>query len=439
MKRNFSICDGSSDMNGYRNQVGLDSFAGQNINLVESKQNCCLDVIQRWFDANEITYKSKATTDFKIKLYKDTEEAVKILEKMKTTYSEVADFSEYETLTDLENFFKNLDEKKSDILAHWVSENTDVIGVGAYPAWHALSEKIKKSVGSERFLSKLDERVLQIMDDAKKVITGEGFDNGLLPEIWEKIFLEGDFKDFPKMGMVDKELNKLVNSPALTKKMIFEQFCFNPSHWDVFCGKGTVSPDEMLKAFASLPPDILEILKSDCNAFAGKKVLETHMLVYIPETLKGKPITLDNFGLLLKEQPEFSGGAMRCNWHWALNITREGSTPVKSGWVLMLKDIIPGSLGRSYASQKSMVESLNKNGQTGYRFPKVAEAIISIMAEYLRSKKRLFGDAPLTYMRCGENFKDLVALLGGFAPSGLNIRNDIFGDDGIGVAGLRKF
>jgi len=89
-----------------------------------------------------------------------------------------------------------------------------------------------------------------------------------------------------------------------------------------------------------------------------------------------------------------------------------------------------------------MVESLNKNGQTGCRVPKTAEAIICIAAQYLRSKeskKRLFSDEPETYTRCQENVQGFQTIVGAFAPFDLLVALNDYDHDHIGVAGLREF
>ena len=258
---------------------------------------------------------------------------------------------------------------------------------------------------------------------------------GLPNEVCKVIFSDVNFKELRNCSLVDKKWNKLTNDPMLVKKMIYEGFCFNPSHWNEFCGAGTVSNDEIAKAYASLPKDIFKILKSDYN---GKKVIDTHMLVWIPESIKGKSVTIDNFGALLKEQPEFSHNPTGYGYIWNSNVQQEGSNPIKSGWKLMTNDVIPGSRNKKMAEQLILVESLNKNGQTGYRVPKTAEAIICIAAEYLRSKKRLFSDEPTTYTRCQENVQGYQVVVGGFDPSGLFVCNST-DCVSIGVAGLREF
>ena len=258
-------------------------------------------------------------------------------------------------------------------------------------------------------------------------------------EIWKDIFLKSNFKDLGNCSLVDKKWNQLTNDPMLVKKMIYEGFCFNPSHWNEFCGAGTVSDDEIAKAYALLPTNFDEILKIDCPAFPGYKVIDTHMLVWIPETIKGKPVTIDNFGLLLKEQQEFSRRPTGYGHIFNPIAQQEGGKSIKSGWVLMTTDVIPDSRNKRFFEQLILLENLNKNGQTGYRVPKIAEAIICIAAEYLRSKKRLFSDEPLTYTRFEDRVRGYQVIVGGFTPSGLRVDLILNNDEQFGIAALREF
>ncbi|MBA3815732.1 MAG: hypothetical protein H0X29_04270 [Parachlamydiaceae bacterium] len=60
--------------------------------------------------------------------------------------------------------------------------------------------------------------------------------------------------------------------------------CFGESEWAALCGRVDPAP--------SLPPDFYDIWNGPCPIYSGKKISETHMLVYIPATIDGKPFTL---------------------------------------------------------------------------------------------------------------------------------------------------
>ena len=237
------------------------------------------------------------------------------------------------------------------------------------------------------------------------------------PDIWKVIFFKLNFKELQKCSLVSKECYKLANDPIFSKEVIFNEFCFNPNHWNKFYGMSTVSNEEIDKAFKLLPNNINEILKSPCPAFPNKRIMDTHVLTWIPETINGKTVTINSFIELLKQQAESSESKIDIVI-WDRIIQQEGSKQLKSGWVLMTKDIIPGSRDKSYFRQIELITELNGNGQTNYRVPKTDEVIVCIMADYLKSKKRSFSSDPWTYTYCQEYINNHQVLVGGFTTSG---------------------
>src|SRR5437899_3208608 len=67
---------------------------------------------------------------------------------------------------------------------------------------------------------------------------------------------------------------------------------FSAKEWETFCGKVSPAP--------ALPHNIENIWQSQCPAFLGKKVYETHMLVYLPTIVNEKPLTLKSLGEIAK-------------------------------------------------------------------------------------------------------------------------------------------
>jgi len=271
----------------------------------------------------------------------------------------------------------------------------------------------------------------------------------LLDDIWKLIFLqltEMNFKNLWNCSLVDKKWKQMSNDPSLTKKMIYEGFCFNPSSWNKYCspwakirGKETVSRDEIEKAYESLPNLIDKILKSDCPAFKDKRIIDSHMLVWIPEKIKGQPVTIENLEKLLEERIEFSEYGIRCCRDEI--IKQERAKIIKSGWFLMTTHIIPDSRNQSYFEQKNRVENFEINGQKGYRIPKIAEAIVCIATEYFRTKKRLFPFG--TFTRCEESVESVndmwQSIVGYFDDYGFSISLNICDCDIVGIAALQRF
>lgn len=263
----------------------------------------------------------------------------------------------------------------------------------------------------------------------------------IMPEIILIIFQNLSFKKFVNCCLVSKDWNRLTNDQFISKHMVFQKIAFNPAHWNTYCGEGTVDNDQMDKAFRRLPNNIWEILKSPCPAFPGQRIMDTQMLVWIPEFIKGEALTIESFGELLKQKFEFfnhNTNYIQMIWQQTESGRRskgfgkirrkiavqEGNKPINSGFVLMTTDILKGSRAKTHAHAKipDDFEKLNQNNQTDWRTPKLGEAIVCIMSEYLRSGKRFFNENPITFTRCEEIVSDHQVFVGDFREnSGLEV------------------
>ncbi len=185
-----------------------------------------------------------------------------------------------------------------------------------------------------------------------------------------------------------------------------------------------------------LPPDIKAILSAQCPFFPGKKVEETHLLVLIPKTVNGKPLTLQTLGELVKKP--LKGTPTKYEY---CNIGEYKDLPTESShWVLMTRDIIPGSRSKSYVEQQKLLKGYIEKTQLLYEVPPILEATTCIFMEFLRSGKYLYGQDPWTYTRCQEKYnKDWQLCAGGLASAGLFVDNCIFDLGGVGLGPCRKF
>ena len=205
--------------------------------------------------------------------------------------------------------------------------------------------------------------------------------------------------------------------------------------WERFFGDvGEVPP---------LPADITTILNSPCLFWPGKKVHETHMLVLVPKTVSGKLLTLDSLGELI-QHPKQGAATKYSQFYWD-NTTLKKQYGAKSldasRWVLMTKDVLPGSRNKSYGEQQKIVADLAEKSLISYEVPGALESAACILSQYFGSNIRLFSDNPWTYTRCKEKVQGYQMVVGGFAPACLCVfyYDDDDGIDGIGVAALRKF
>lgn len=217
----------------------------------------------------------------------------------------------------------------------------------------------------------------------------------------------------------------LVALPATqqTPKQVF-------AHWIQFQYLGTV--DDV----PSLPPTIQDILKSPCKFWPDKTVGETHMCILIPSRLalrthKGYSAIRNNLGNFDKAIKSQKGLGYRSIWEPILTILGKKGVD-KSYWVLMTRDVIPGSRDMSYDRQKQLVESA-----AGYRMPDALEAVVCILSEHHSSKQqRLFGDNPGTFTNCQEEIIGCPLAVGDFTDQGLQVTISSYAAPSIGAAAL---
>jgi hypothetical protein len=206
---------------------------------------------------------------------------------------------------------------------------------------------------------------------------------------------------------------------------------FGKTQWATYFGDVGEEP--------ALPENIDEILNSPCP-FSGDesiKVKDTHMLVLVPATVNGEALTLNKLRNLI-QKPENEGHATDYDYYNSWVEDEHGGTQVEqSHWVLMTRDVVPGSRNKTYQEQKDLV-----NQYEGYGLPGSLEAAVCILMEHVSSGSKLFGERPLTYTRCTETVRgQCPVVVGGFNPDGLIVGNYGSGSDRAhyGVAALRKF
>ena len=247
------------------------------------------------------------------------------------------------------------------------------------------------------------------------------------------IFRYFNFQELDICNLVSKDWSRL--AVFISKYAVFQKFAFNPAHWNEFLNEGNVDVKEMGRAYRELPNNIYQILKSPCPAFPGKRIMDTHILVWIPESVNGKKLNIKNFGELLNYKFPYTTTGYR---HFTREILEQnGSTPIESGFFLMTTDVLLNSRNKTFTDQKKIVNNLNAHGHTLYQVPKVGEAVVCIMAEYLRSNNFLFGALPeWTYTSCKERVEDYQIIVGGFFSAGLAIQDYYHYNDNIGVAAI---
>jgi hypothetical protein len=203
---------------------------------------------------------------------------------------------------------------------------------------------------------------------------------------------------------------------------------FGKEEWEKYFGDVGVEPP--------LPPNINEILNSPCPFWPDQEIYETHLLVLVPQTVKGQPLTLKSLGEFV--QKPLLGYVTKYNSFY-LGQYRD-SPELSSHWVLLTRDVIEGSRNKSYKEQQDLLAKYCKQAQVTYEVPKVLDTTVCILMEHVRSGTWLYSQNPWTFTRCQEKGDaDRQLGVGGFGSSGLYL--NFYGADFMfrGVGGSRKF
>jgi hypothetical protein len=201
---------------------------------------------------------------------------------------------------------------------------------------------------------------------------------------------------------------------------------FGPKEWYAYFGG-------YLRNVPPLPSNITEILNSPCPFWPDKKVHETHLLVLVPQTVSGQPLTLKTLGELVKKPLK---GAATMYDYFSLGQYIDRSAP-PSDWVLMTRAVIDGSRYKSYQHQQAF---LSEKSHDFYGVPTLLDATCCIFIEYVRSGTRLYNNSPYTWTRCQEKYNaDWQLGVGGFGAGGLNVCCSVGDVEFSGVGGCRKF
>ena len=202
---------------------------------------------------------------------------------------------------------------------------------------------------------------------------------------------------------------------------------FGKADWEKYFGDIGLEPP--------LPANIEEILNEPCSFCPNKKVKETHLLVLIPNTVNGKPFTMNYLKkLILKPK---SGYATKLRY--AENAKSVGNKSYPSHWVLITRNIIPGSRGKRFKKCHNMIINHVKETGLPYELPHLLEATASILMHYVKTGERLYRDDPWIFT-CSRDFDERGNSLrvGAFLPDALNALTFCY-IDRLGVAGCRRF
>jgi 50S ribosome-binding GTPase len=212
---------------------------------------------------------------------------------------------------------------------------------------------------------------------------------------------------------------------------------FGAEEWEKYFGEVGEAPP--------LPSDMVTILDGPCPFWTNKKVRDTHLLVLIPATVGGVPLTLNLLGELI-QRPKNGGHRTEYRRYDDLVKAQIGEeSPPRPYWLLMTRDVLPKSRSKTYDAQKALVAAHASKLGLPYEMPPALAAATAILLHHAREGERLFGDDPCTFTRCQEKVANnqYPVVVGGFSSGGLvvdyHFSHSLVHYSHDGVSCLRKF
>jgi hypothetical protein len=203
--------------------------------------------------------------------------------------------------------------------------------------------------------------------------------------------------------------------------------CFGASDWSIHCGRVDPAPP--------LPHDFSAIWNRPCPILPKNKIKKTHMLVYLPATVDGKPFTLKKLVEIAKRHFPQNNGSNEFIWIWLNCIEVLGDKPIdKSGWVLMPKDVLPGSRKKCYDEQQKIVAELARQSLIDYKPAGTLEAATCFLLQYL--KTRLFNNNLRTFTCCKDKVQGWQTVVGIITLPALSINSQPSANEDNGIAPL---
>lgn len=185
--------------------------------------------------------------------------------------------------------------------------------------------------------------------------------------------------------------------PEVLTKIILqflkESECLGEYEWNTLIGRVDPEPP--------LPENFSLIWESPCPIFQGKKVYETHWLIYIPYKVDEKPLTLINFGEMTKRHfPE--NNLLGCYYSIAQGCLKAAGNKsiARPCWILMTK--------RGYRIAYTNFSQWNKNGEK-YRLIGPLEAVISNVMNYLISNNKSHSNNSQSGILCFNIAKEPIS------------------------------
>lgn len=279
-------------------------------------------------------------------------------------------------------------------------------------------ETILKNLEKER------EEVKEVCEETKQifsnVIREDRFEEIFCDEIKMRIFIFLPYEQLKKCRWVCKHWWSFTTDPYFLKKYIEAKKEFGKEKWEKYF-KVVIENNVPL-----IPSTLIVAMEEGCPFNQGKKVNETHNLVYKPKQINGESITTKTFKQLITNR----NGKKGFNFLSSTSKKNINNKPddKKGEWLLITKKPIPGSFNKIYKEQQELLEKFN-TPKAKYVIPSAVEQIVSFITQ-----EKDTGMVP--FEKISVSTEDALI---SFSSDGLNVAIDEFSpSDDIGICAVRK-
>lgn len=258
-------------------------------------------------------------------------------------------------------------------------------------------------------------------------------------EVINHIFSYLNYSDIYNASFTCKNWNRIESKYDSLKKMIYEFNAFGKDKWvKVFDNNIFKNGKEDYKALSN---DIVKQFLR--NYHSDKRILDTHDLIWIPEEIYEKKLTLNSFGELIKSKffPKTKDGYSCFN---GIVKDTHGDTPLDyHGWVLISKTSLEECSTKRIKDQKKLVQEFAKKIRINYQIPKTLEAAVYFFTVLFQTDYKKLSFKKQISIRCEDTIdiegRDYQVCLKSFEPRSAAIFFDYQGKTIHNVMGLVRY
>jgi hypothetical protein len=189
-----------------------------------------------------------------------------------------------------------------------------------------------------------------------------------------------------QISRVNKQWEKVSKGDDLRRKSCIQEFAIGSRKWMSFSNKGFTEEELEL-----LPQDIHKILLGPSFVFPGKTVMEVERLVFIPEGIHFNMIHHNFLEIVKDKRVDFSKTQTPDIVICKNTFKVYGNTsPKESTWMLITKEVIPGSVKNNYEKQIQLVSLLATQSNEAYEVPSPLEILAGMLGEFSKTGRWLF-------------------------------------------------